>query len=47
MADKSRNESRPGSLICKSHYADCMQTREHESVGRMKFAQCNCGCSPD
>ena len=47
MAEKERNDSRPCSLRCKSDYYDCMERREHESVCRMKLAQCNCGCVID
>ncbi len=47
MADTSPKDSPACSLKCKSHYHDCMQSREHSSVCRLKFAQCNCGCSTD
>ncbi len=47
MPEISRQDGQTCSLKCKSQYHDCMQSREHESVCRMKFAQCNCGCSTD
>jgi len=43
MADKS--SSNTCSLKCETSYNDCMRSREHESVCRLKFAQCHCGCS--
>jgi hypothetical protein len=29
---------------CESMYEKCMSSREHESVCKMKMAQCSCGC---
>ncbi|MGD8368671.1 MAG: hypothetical protein PVG78_13615 [Desulfobacterales bacterium] len=29
---------------CESMYKACMSSREHESVCKMKIAQCSCGC---
>ena len=29
---------------CESAYSRCMSSREHESVCKMKMAQCSCGC---
>ena len=29
---------------CNATFLECMHSREHESVCRMKVAQCRCGC---
>jgi hypothetical protein len=29
---------------CESTYRQCMNSSEHESVCKMKMAQCSCGC---
>ena len=29
---------------CESDYQDCMTSKEHESVCKMKHAQCSCSC---
>ena len=43
MADKARDDSRLCRLRCKSNYHDGLERRAHESVCRMRLAQCNCG----
>ena len=32
---------------CESTYESCMNSKEDESVCRMKHAQCSCGCVLD
>ncbi len=32
---------------CESAYNACMSSKEHESVCKMKHAQCSCGCVID
>jgi hypothetical protein len=29
---------------CESSFRDCMKSKEHESVCKIKHAQCSCGC---
>jgi hypothetical protein len=42
---KSKSSKSACSTECNTRYAACASSKEHESVCRMKRAQCHCGCS--
>ena len=45
MTEKSRKMDVECSEKCDTAYWECVSSREHESVCRMKRVQCDCGCS--
>lgn len=44
MSDSSKNFDTSCHRDCESAYESCMQSKEDESVCKMKHAQCSCGC---
>jgi len=44
MSDSSEKFDSSCYQDCESAYTECMRSNEHESVCKMKHAQCSCGC---
>jgi hypothetical protein len=44
MSESSKNLDTSCYQDCESAYRSCMQSKEDESVCKMKHAQCSCGC---
>ena len=47
MSDSDRSFDKSCYRDCESAYQSCMSSKEHESVCKMKHAQCSCGCIID
>jgi hypothetical protein len=47
MSESSKNIDRSCYKNCESTYKACVKSKEHESVCKMKIAQCSCGCIID
>jgi len=46
MSDSSKKYiDKDCSKKCDQSFHKCMSSKEHESVCRMKRAQCDCGCA--
>ena len=43
MDNSSKNPA--CSSKCEESFKECLSSREHESVCRMKRVQCDCGCT--
>lgn len=43
MDDRAKDSA--CSMKCDKNYKECLSSREHESVCRMKRVQCDCGCT--
>lgn len=44
MSQSIKNFDSNCHMECEKSYRDCMNSREDESVCKMKHAQCSCGC---
>lgn len=44
MSDTDRKLYPDCSRECESAFRSCMSSKEHESVCKMKYAQCSCSC---
>lgn len=44
MSDSSQYFDSNCNQDCESEYSKCISSKEHESVCRMKRAQCSCKC---
>ena len=44
MSDSSKNFDQSCHQDCESAYQSCLRSKEHDSVCKMKHAQCACGC---
>ena len=47
MSDSDRSFDKSCYRDCESAYRSCMSSKEHESVCKMKHAQCSCSCIID
>ena len=45
MSASSQSNDSSCSSRCESDYRSCVAGKEHDSVCRMKRAQCSCGCT--